>query len=137
MTNDDHRICFMLDLHKSGSHGCITDKDRAEAGLKLLIGARELFKSADNKRTLARVEAAISSAKGAVRIQVGRAVRAQLTFAALRCGGCGEAATAATDTTHRQWHCGCCGSWNDAPAGTEIVIGQRGEELRRNNRVAQ
>jgi hypothetical protein len=57
-------------------------------------------------------------------------------FAALRCGGCGEAATAATDTTHRQWHCGCCGSWNDAPAGTEIVIGEHGEELRQIDQVA-
>jgi hypothetical protein len=62
-------------LHKSGSHGDITDLDRAEMGLALLRDARELFKAADNKRTAARISAAISSARGAVRIQGYRETR--------------------------------------------------------------
>jgi hypothetical protein len=55
----------------------------------------------------------------------------RLAFEALKCGGdCGEDGRSATDTTHRQWHCGACGSWNDAPEGTEIVMGDHGEQLR-------
>jgi hypothetical protein len=76
MINSENRIAVMFDLHKSGSHGCITDRDRAKMGLDVLIAARELFKAADNKRTVARIEAAISSARGAVRIQAGREARA-------------------------------------------------------------
>lgn len=53
-----------------------TDKARAERGLALLIEARELFTAAGNKQTLARVKLAISSARGAVRIQDYRATRA-------------------------------------------------------------
>jgi hypothetical protein len=77
---DSHpnRLSFMFDLHKSGSHGAITDEDRAKLGLELLEAARDLFKRADNKRTVERIRSAISSAKGAVRIQEGRAVRVQV-----------------------------------------------------------
>lgn len=54
----------------------ITDELRARHGVALLARARELFKAADNRRTVARVRSAISSAKGAVRIQASRRVRA-------------------------------------------------------------
>lgn len=75
MTNTENVISSQHYLHKSGSHGCITDRDRAQMGLALLRDARELFKAADNKRTVARIDAAISSARGAVRIQEYREAR--------------------------------------------------------------
>lgn len=53
----------------------LTDKQKAEAGLELLVQARELFKAAGNKQTTKRVQLAISSARGAVRIQEYRATR--------------------------------------------------------------
>jgi hypothetical protein len=76
MTNNDNVISSQHYLHKSGSHGSITDRDRARMGLQLLQDARILFKAAGNKRTLARIDAAISSARGAVRIQEYREARA-------------------------------------------------------------
>lgn len=69
MMSTENRLCFMIDLHKSGSHGCITNRDRAEAGLQMLIAAGQLFGETGNKRTAERVRAAISSARGAVRMQ--------------------------------------------------------------------
>jgi hypothetical protein len=51
---------------------------KVEMALALLIEARELIKAADNQRTLQRVRAAISSCKGARRIQTGRRVRAEI-----------------------------------------------------------
>jgi hypothetical protein len=53
-----------------------TDAERVERALALLIEARALLKTADNKRTAARVEAAISSCRGARRIQGYRTTRA-------------------------------------------------------------
>jgi energy-converting hydrogenase A subunit M len=75
MTNNEHLIQSMHSLHKSGSHGCITDRDRAKMGLALLQDALVLFRAADNKRTVERIRAAISSARGAVRIQEYRETR--------------------------------------------------------------
>lgn len=56
----------------------VSAQEMAQRGVELLIEARELFKKADNKRTVERIRYAISSAKGAVRIQSGRRVRKQL-----------------------------------------------------------
>ena len=53
----------------------MTDKQKAERGLALLIEARRLFREADNRQTVDRIRAAISSARGAVRIQDYRETR--------------------------------------------------------------
>lgn len=50
----------------------------AEYATNMLIAAREVFKRIDNHRTADRVRKAISSAKGAVRIQRNRRVREEM-----------------------------------------------------------
>lgn len=55
-----------------------TPKQQAQTALGLLKHARKLIKAADNRRTLARIDAAISSARGAVRIQDYRETRARV-----------------------------------------------------------
>jgi hypothetical protein len=56
----------------------MTDAERVDRALELLREARELIKAAGNKRTLARIRLAISSCKGARRIQASRRVRADM-----------------------------------------------------------
>lgn len=69
-------------MHREGDYPILpaqmSGKGKAQRGVALLIEARDLFKSADNKRTVARIASAISSARGAVRIQEGRSGRAML-----------------------------------------------------------
>jgi hypothetical protein len=74
MINTPTRIAVMLDVMDTDG---ITDADRAAMGLQCLLAARELFNSASNYRTAARVASAISSARGAVRIQSYRETRRQ------------------------------------------------------------
>lgn len=52
-----------------------SDAGKAKIGVDLLIAARAIFDGIDNKHTAERCRAAISSARGAVRIQYGRSVR--------------------------------------------------------------
>lgn len=74
MISTDNRIAVMLDVFNSDG---ITNGDRAEMGLQALIAARQLFTEAGNKRTADRVRSAISSARGAIRIQSYRQARKQ------------------------------------------------------------
>jgi hypothetical protein len=48
---------------------------KARIALAHLRAARDIFKAIDNKRTVERIRAAISSGEGAVRIQEYRSVR--------------------------------------------------------------
>lgn len=57
-----------------------TGYGQAQEAVECLRRARDLLKAADNKQTLARVEAALSSAKGAVRIQRGRETRLMIEY---------------------------------------------------------
>jgi hypothetical protein len=68
-------------------HAAIAQWRAAQHVLTLLGEARECAKLADNKRTLARIRLAISSAKGAVRICSGRVSRAQRAHVAWATGG--------------------------------------------------
>jgi hypothetical protein len=54
-----------------------TGKEQVAEAIECLQRARKLLKAADNRRTLNRVRLALSSAKGAARIQASRAVRAE------------------------------------------------------------
>jgi hypothetical protein len=65
----------MIRATLSKHHWALTDKQKADAGLLLLLTARDLFKVAGNKRTAARIQSAISSARGAVRVQQYRETR--------------------------------------------------------------
>lgn len=76
-----------------------TGREQAEQALECLRRARDLLKAAGNLQTLARVQAAISSAKGAVRIQSGRETRAKLEADARAFAAEGDTAQAA-DTLH-------------------------------------
>ena len=53
----------------------VSNKAKAEIALAHLKAARDIFKAIDNKQTVNRIRAAISSARGAVRIQEYRATR--------------------------------------------------------------
>jgi hypothetical protein len=53
-----------------------TGREQVAEAIECLKRARDLLKASDNKQTLARVRLALSSAKGAARIQIGREVRA-------------------------------------------------------------
>lgn len=53
----------------------LSNRAKAEIALAHLRAARDIFKAIDNKRTVERIRHAISSAKGAVRIQEYRETR--------------------------------------------------------------
>lgn len=53
----------------------LSNRAKARIALAHLRAARDIFKAIDNQRTVERIRAAISSAKGAVRIQEMRETR--------------------------------------------------------------
>lgn len=95
MTNDAPSVFFVrvehladipADLYLSGSIARAlfarpipaTGREQVAEAIECLKRARDLLKASDNRNTLARVQAALSSAKGAARIQSSRAIRLTL-----------------------------------------------------------
>ena len=68
-------------MHRKGDYPILpmqmSDAAKVERALALLIEARDLVTSADNKRTVERIKSAISSCRGARRIQGYRETRKQ------------------------------------------------------------
>lgn len=56
-----------------------TGEQQVDEAIECLRRARDLLKASMNLRTLLKVRCALSSAKGARRIQTGRRVRAEIT----------------------------------------------------------
>lgn len=102
-----------------GRYASTEGRRQVAEGIACLQRARALFKAAGNLRTLERVRLALSSAKGAARIQIGREIRAERAaqptcadYENAECTSCGEIG-ACVDSTWQQWQCGACGKWNE------------------------